>query len=112
MQRDLVYVRDIVTAARKGLSYIDDYDLVRFLQNDEKQDACIRVLEIICEASRRVSPQTKQEFYQLPWTEMVGMRNMLIHEYSQVDPGVVWKTISEDLPELLDLISSIFPDLP
>lgn len=109
MQRDLTYIIDIYKSAMEALSYIEDCEFAEFMQNREKQNACIRLLEVIGEAARRVSAQTKQEHPMLVWGEMIMMRNKLIHEYSRVDPAVVWETLTDDLPELLEQIKRSFP---
>lgn len=62
------------------------------------QSAVLRELEIIGEAAGRISEKTKKKFPQVPWKELVGLRNRLIHAYFDVDHDIVWKTIREYLP--------------
>lgn len=71
------------------------------------QDAIIRNIEIIGEASKKISQDTKQTYYEIHWREISGMRDKLIHDYLGVDVDVVWKTIKEDIPVLEKLISEI-----
>ena len=71
------------------------------------QDAIIRNIEIIGEASKKISNDTKQTYYKIPWKEIAGMRDKLIHDYLGVDVTVVWKTIHQDIPTLEKLISEI-----
>ena len=71
------------------------------------QDAVIRNIEIIGEATKKVSKSFTQFHPEIPWSEMAGMRDKLIHDYLDVDIDVVWKTIEVDLPLLKKMISNI-----
>ena len=101
MQRDQVYLLDILEAARLAVSYVQGVQVDDFLVNTQLQDSVIRRIEIIGEAARRVSEQTKAAHPDLPWREMVGMRNLMIHEYDDVDLWAVWETVQNDLPGLI-----------
>lgn len=71
------------------------------------QDAVIRRLEIIGEATRRVAEGTKTRFKHLPWREMQSMRNLLIHEYDEVDIREVWNTVKINLPPIIENLKAI-----
>jgi uncharacterized protein with HEPN domain len=71
-----------------------------FLKSQQIQDAVIRRLEIIGEASKNIPPEFKQAHPAIPWREITGMRDILIHEYFGVDLMLTWKTIQENLPIL------------
>ena len=71
------------------------------------QDAVIRNIEIIGEATKKISKSFTLDHQEIPWSEMTGMRDKLIHDYLDVDIDVVWKTIEVDLPLLKDLLSNI-----
>jgi len=101
MQRDKSYLIDILNAARHALCYVGEKDLESFLNDPQCQDAVIRRLEIIGEAAARISKETRIAFPGLPWTEMIGMRNFLIHEYDDIDPVIVWETVKGDLHDLI-----------
>jgi len=75
------------------------------------RNAVIRRLEIIGEAARRISDETKSAYQNLPWYEMVGMRNAMIHDYDDVDMVIVWETIQNDLPPLISALESILSKL-
>lgn len=75
------------------------------------RNAVIRRLEIIGEAARRISDETKSAYQNLPWYEMVGMRNVMIHDYDDVDMVIVWETIQNDLPPLISALESILSKL-
>ena len=71
------------------------------------QDAVIRNFEIIGEATKKISKQFIQSHPEIPWQDMAGMRDKLIHDYLDVDLEVVWKTVEADLPLLKDLITKV-----
>jgi len=64
----------------------------------------VRQLEVMGEATKRVSKELRLKNPDIPWLDMAGMRDVLIHDYIDVDLGVVWKTVSEDIPNLKALI--------
>jgi uncharacterized protein with HEPN domain len=107
MQRDREFLLDILEAAKLALSYVGKKSKEEFLKDTQCQDAVIRRFEIIGEASRRISGEAQSEFPDLPWGEMIGMRNVMIHEYDDVDIVIVWKTVKSDLPKLIDALKTI-----
>src|ERR1022692_197277 len=102
MDRDKLYLQHIVQAVEKILSYTNSLTRDEFKHNMLIQDATIRELEIIGEAARLISEATKRAHPDIPWYEISGMRNRLIHEYFGVDLAVVWKTVTEDLEILVE----------
>ena len=109
MQRDDAYLLDILIAARKALEFLEDMTWDAFEQSELHQNAVMRPLEIIGEAARRVSQQTRDAHPEVPWAQMVGMRNRLIHEYFRVNLATVWETVQNDLPSLIVLIEPLIP---
>jgi len=107
MQRDAAYLEDILTAARLALGYVEGKDLDEFVRDVQCQDATVRRLEIIGEAARRISAETRARHPELPWDEMIGMRNIMVHEYDAVDLTIVWETVRNDLPGLIEKIAGI-----
>lgn len=102
MDRDKLYLRHIVEAIGKIRKYTEGLTLESFKGDTLVQDGVVRQLEIIGEAARMVSEATKKIHPNVPWYEIAGMRNRLIHEYFGVDLAVVWKTITEDLRVLVE----------
>jgi len=101
MYRDWkVYIEDIVTAVDKIERYIADYNLDLFLENSEKQDAVIRNLEIIGEAAGKVPDTIKENCQNVEWRKIVGLRNILIHEYFGVSIPMVWDIVQNKLTHL------------
>jgi uncharacterized protein with HEPN domain len=78
-----------------------------FSENELIQDAVIRNIEIIGEATKKISSDLKSQYSEIPWKEMSGMRDKLIHDYFGVDVDVVWRTVKEDIPFLKALIQGI-----
>ena len=109
MQRDNAYLLDILEAARLALDYVGAKTKEEFLNDLQCQDAVIRRIEIMGEAAGRVSEETKGAFSNLPWSEMIGMRNIMIHDYNDVDMVIVWETVQNDLPPLISALESILP---
>ena len=72
------------------------------LETDEKFSlAAVRLIEIIGEAASNVSFERKEEISNLPWPQIIGMRNRIVHAYFDVDYDVVWRTLTEDIPFLI-----------
>ena len=107
MSRDLAYLMDILDAAERALSYLVDETRQEFLTDVEKQDSVIRRLEILGEAAGRISPAVRQSYPNLPWKQMVAMRNFVIHQYDGVDLDIVWDTVQQDLPGLISELKAI-----
>jgi len=110
MSRDSAYLLDIFKAAKLALSYLEGKTKEEFFKDIQCQDAIIRRLEIIGEAAGRVSMATTTKFQNLPWKKMVGMRNIMIHEYEDVDLDIVWDTVQNDLPPLVNLLAPLIPE--
>ena len=104
---DIAYIEHILDCIRKIHEFSNDLSLKEFKSNEMVQDAIIRNIEIIGEASKKISKDTKQTYYKIPWKEIAGMRDKLIHDYLGVDVSVVWKTIKEDIPALERLMREI-----
>ncbi len=112
MQRDPAYFLDIRDAARLAIQYVSGKSYEDFLSDIQCQDAVIRRIALIGEAARRTSEETRKEHPQFPWREMVSMRNLVIHEYDDIDLSVVWDTVNKNLRELLALLDDILPADP
>ncbi len=109
MDRDSEYLLDILSSARMIRTYIEGVVMDEFLRDTKLQDSVIRRLEIIGEAAGRVSPEFQEKHPEVPWSEMRGMRNRMIHRYDDVDMTIVWHTAQEDVPPLLALIEPLTP---
>ena len=108
MERDCVYILDILESARIALSYLKGVSK-EFLKNIQYQDSVIRRIELIGEDARRVSQKTQAQHPDIPWKEMIGMRNLMIHEYDDVDLLLVWETVHQNLPDLINVLEPLLP---
>ena len=102
MDKDKLYFQHIVQAVEKIREYTKGLTAEGFKTSTLIQDGAIRELEIIGEAARMISENTKKAHPDIPWYEISGMRNRLIHEYFGVDLDAVWKTITQDLDSLVE----------
>lgn len=107
MKDDLIYIEHIIQAINKIIEYTKDISQFEFNKNEMIQDAVIRNIEIIGEATKNISNDLKSVYYNIPWKEMAGMRDKLIHDYMGTDVDVIWKTIEKDIPFLQSLIKKI-----
>jgi uncharacterized protein with HEPN domain len=107
IKNDQVYLENILEAISKIENFTNEISRFEFERNVMMQDAVIRNIEIIGEASKKVTKHFAQSHPEIPWQEMAGMRDKLIHDYLGVDISVVWKTIEIDLPLLKEMISKI-----
>jgi uncharacterized protein with HEPN domain len=94
------YLRDILDAMDKAEEFILDFDLHIFKNDDKTAFAVIRSLEIIGEAAKKIPPDQRRRFPNIPWKSLAGMRDKLIHDYVGVSLDVVWRTVKEDIPSL------------
>ncbi len=109
MSRDDTYLVDILESARIALDYVLGKSWDEFYKDIQCQDAVVRRIEIIGEAARRVSQESRDRYPQIPWREMTSMRNLVIHEYDVVDINQVWDTVRNKLPLLIEEIAKIVP---
>ena len=109
MPRDVAYLLDILEAAKLAAAYVSAKTKEEFILDTQCQDAVIRRLEIIGEAARRISRETRARLPGLPWSAMINMRNLMIHEYDHVDFAVVWDTVQNHLPALIQSIAPLVP---
>jgi uncharacterized protein with HEPN domain len=109
MWRDDAFLLDMPLAARRVLKYAQGSDFARFENDEVLQDAVMRRIQIIGEAARKISSEFKEAHPVIPWSEIIGMRNRLIHEYFRVIPEKVWEVIVKDIPSLIALIEPLVP---
>ena len=103
---DAVYIEHMLTCINKILEYIGN-DKESFYQSTLVQDAVLRNLQIMAESSQRMSEDLKTLFPMIPWREISGFRNILVHDYLGIDCDAIWSVVEQDLPELKKALLSI-----
>ena len=107
MDKDITYVRDMLENIHLLESFLQNVTKDVFLGNLEKQFASARALEIIGEASGKLSEEFKNNYPEVDWRGIKAMRNLLIHEYAYVDAEEVWKAYESDIPPLKEKLQRI-----
>lgn len=108
MKRDIgLYLDDILESIEKIENYTQDLNEEEFSRNSETQDAVLRRLTIIGEAVKHLPKDLREKHKQIPWKQIVGARDIFVHEYFGVGMERVWKTIKEDLPELKKVVEGL-----
>ncbi|QGU00345.1 Hypothetical protein SYNTR_1751 [Candidatus Syntrophocurvum alkaliphilum] len=106
MKSDKLYLIHILECIEKVQSYTED-GKNSFMNNTMIQDAVIRNLEVIGEATKKVSVKIREQHNGIPWKKMAGIRDVLIHDYMGVDLNIVWNVVEIDLPPLVSKIQII-----
>ena len=101
------YMDDIAGYAEKAIRFLNEVSFDDFAKNEEKTLATVRSLEVIGEAAKHIPKSIRKQHPDIPWEDMAGMRDKLIHDYFGVNLEVVWRTVKEDLPPLLKAIRNV-----
>lgn len=106
-----LYLHDILDAIGKIENYKGKRSKDQFLKSGIRVDAVVRNVEIIGEAAKHVPPHLRRKYSQIPWKDIVGMRNRISHKYFEIDEKILWKTINLDLPILQEQIKKMLESL-
>lgn len=107
----LDYLQDILDALEKARAFLGDMTEQEFEADERTSYAVIRALEVAGEAARHIPEEITRMYPKVPWSDMIGMRNVLIHDYIEVDLEAVWLTVKDDLPETEREIRRIIKEL-
>jgi uncharacterized protein with HEPN domain len=111
-QRDIALLWDILGAARRATEFVQGKTFPDYEANPLLQYAVERALEIVGEAASRLSEDFRKGHPEIPWHKIKGQRNILIHEYGEIDHALVWSVVSEHLPILVGQIEALLPRQP
>jgi uncharacterized protein with HEPN domain len=98
-KRYVMFLSDILECMNRIDTYTKGVDYDSFSNNQMLIDAVIRNLEVIGEAARNIPEEIRNKYSDVPWRKMIGLRNILIHEYFGIDETIVWEIIKTNLPE-------------
>ena len=104
------YLRDILDAISKIQQFVTGVNEDSFVQDDEKAYAVVLALEMIGEAAKQIPASERKRYPQIPWREIIGMRDKIAHQYFGVNRRLVWQTVQNDLPLLQSAISQMLSD--
>jgi uncharacterized protein with HEPN domain len=111
-QRNAALLWDILEATRRATEFTQGKTFFDYQANPLVQYAVARALEIVGEAANRISSEFQEAHPEIPWRKMVGLRNVLIHEYGEIDHALVWTVVQEHLPILMTQIEPLLPPPP
>ena len=101
------YIRDILDSIKDIEAFTKDATIDSFKKDRKTLYAVVRCIEVIGEASKKMPKSIKDKHQGIPWAQIAGMRNKMIHEYFGVDTNILWQTVKEDVPKLESLIQEI-----
>jgi uncharacterized protein with HEPN domain len=111
-QRDESYLWDMLESARAILEFTRKATLEEYCENRLLRLAVERALEIIGEAASHISSPFRAAHPEIPWRQIIGQRNVLIHEYGEVDDERIWNLVAHQIPKLIEQLSPLIPNPP
>ncbi len=106
---DSAYLLDMLLSARDAQSFTEGMSFDDFVLDRRTQLSVLKSVEIVGEAAAQVRVEVRQANPDIPWREIVGMRNRLVHGYFDIDLPLVWDTVRQDIPDLIDRLEPLVP---
>jgi len=106
-----IYIKDIIEYMERAEIYIKNFQLDQFLKDNKTCDAVIRCIEVIGEATKNIPEEIRISYPSIPWRDLAGMRDKIIHSYFTVDFETVWLVIKEDIPRLKPMVKKVLENI-
>ena len=110
MKDDAACARDVLKYALRARAHVEGLTYANFIDDAKSQDAAFRCLEIMGEATKRISADYRAAHPEIPWSRMAGFRDVLAHGYDGLDYELCWKIIMENVPAVAQLEAIIPPE--
>jgi uncharacterized protein with HEPN domain len=108
-RRDKEYLADVVEAVQRIVSYTAELSYEEFLADRKTQDAVLRNLQVMGEAVKKLSALVKQAHPHLPWKQVAGMLDKVVHDYFGINYDIIWALAKQELPAMLPSLAAILP---
>ena len=109
-ERDRVFIAQMVEAAEAALEFTEGRSKEGVASDRLVGFAVVRAIQFVGQAARGVSENVQAAHPEIPWRQMIGMRNVVVHDYADVDLALVWQTVREDLPGLIRRLNAILEE--
>jgi len=110
--RDAAHLWDMLDTARETIALMEGFTLAKLLADGRTRRALERTLEVLGEVASRVSARTRNRHPDIPWSQIVGQRNVIAHGYAVLDYSRLFETVTRDLPGLVERLEAILERLP
>ena len=104
---DRVRLQHMIEAAQSAIQFVSGRERSELDTNRMLLFALVRAIEIVGEAASRISEETRAAHAEIPWKAIIGMRNRLVHAYFEIDPQIVWQTVTEEIPAVLPQLRAL-----
>ena len=107
LKDDLVYLNHMLDMARKAIGKVTTKSRADFDTDEDLRMVLAHLVQIVGEAARRVSTETREHHPEIPWHKVIGMRHRIVHDYMDINQDILWDVVSSDLRELIPLLEAI-----